>query len=777
MLSAELEKTLHRALALASERRHEFATLEHLLLALCEDPDALAVLDACGIDMERLCRELSGFLNTELNNLITDTSHDATPTTGFQRVLQRAVLHVQSSGRGQANGANVLTAIFAERESHAVYFLQEQNMTRLDAVNYISHRISKVKENNGTEAETPLDENDADAENGVAQGGSALADFCVNLNDRAAAGKIDPLIGRENEIERTIQVLCRRTKNNPLYVGDAGVGKTAIAEGLARKIFEKAVPEILYDATIFALDMGALVAGTRYRGDFEERLKAVVSELNDLDGAILFIDEIHTVIGAGATSGGAMDASNLLKPALQNGTLSCIGSTTYKEYRNYFEKDRALVRRFQKIDVGEPSIEEAVLIMFGLKSYYEDYHSVRFTNEALRASVELSDRYMNDRKLPDKAIDVIDEVGALQRLKSSKKKRKKKTIGIKDIEAIVSKIARVPEKNVSHGDKRSLKTLERDLKTVVFGQDDALRQVATAIKMSRAGLRDLEKPIGCYLFSGPTGVGKTEVARQLSHTLSIELIRFDMSEYMERHSISRLIGAPPGYVGFDQGGLLTDAVDQNPHAVLLLDEIEKAHPDLFNVLLQVMDYGKLTDHNGKIVDFRNVILIMTTNAGAADLAKPAIGFKRDARMGDDTEAIQRTFTPEFRNRLDAIVGFRSLPTVIMAKVVDKFVMQLEEQLSERGVEIFLNKAARKWLAEKGHDPAFGARPLGRMIQEYIKKPLADELLFGSLAGGGRVEIDVKNGELKFDFSKVTNNHEKLKKDKKKIPLKEKSLVR
>jgi ATP-dependent Clp protease ATP-binding subunit ClpA len=751
MLSAELEKTLHRALALAGERSHELATLEHLLLALCDDADAVAVLKACGVDVDKLRQDLITFVDNELDNLASEAGEDAAPTTGFQRVLQRAVLHVQSSGRSEATGANVLAALFTERESHAVYFLQEQDMTRLDAVNYISHRIAKVPGQGRDGGEVSGVDEEFMGESEVKRGGEALDAYCVNLNAKAKSGKIDPLIGREDEVERTIQILCRRTKNNPLYVGDAGVGKTAIAEGLARRIVEGAVPEVLSGATIFSLDMGALLAGTRYRGDFEERVKAVMDELESHEGAILFIDEIHTVIGAGATSGGAMDASNLLKPALQSGSLSCIGSTTYKEYRNFFEKDRALVRRFQKIDVIEPSIEDTVKILRGLKVYYEEFHDVRYTNEALRGAVELSSRYMNDRKLPDKAIDVIDEVGAAQRLKPESKRRKRKTIGLRDIETIIAKMARVPAKNVSHGDMQSLKTLERDLNTVVFGQEDALRQVAAAIKLSRAGLRDTEKPIGCYLFSGPTGVGKTEVARQLSHTLGIELIRFDMSEYMERHSISRLIGAPPGYVGFDQGGLLTDGVDQHPHAVLLLDEIEKAHPDLFNVLLQVMDYGKLTDHNGKTVDFRNIILIMTTNAGAAELAKPAIGFESGERMGDDEEAIKRMFSPEFRNRLDAVIGFKSLPTKVMAKVVDKFIMQLEDQLADRGVEIELSEAARAWLARKGHDPAFGARPLARVIQEQVKKPLADELLFGKISRGGRVVVDVKAGELSFTF--------------------------
>ena len=751
MLSAELEKTLHRALALASERKHELATLEHLLLALCDDLDAVAVLKACGVDVERLRQDLTSFVENELDNLAGESGEDAAPTTGFQRVLQRAVLHVQSSGRGEATGANVLAALFTERESHAVYFLQEQDMTRLDAVNYISHRIAKVPGHGHEGGEISGLDEEMMGEAEVKRGGEALDAYCVNLNAKAENGKIDPLIGREDEVERTIQVLCRRTKNNPLYVGDAGVGKTAIAEGLARRIVEGAVPEVLHGATIFALDMGALLAGTRYRGDFEERVKAVMDELESHDGAILFIDEIHTVIGAGATSGGAMDASNLLKPALQSGTLSCIGSTTYKEYRNFFEKDRALVRRFQKIDIMEPSIEDTVKILRGLKVYYEDFHAVRYTNEALRGAVELSSRYMSDRKLPDKAIDVIDEVGAAQRLKPESKRRKRKTIGLRDIETIIAKMARVPAKNISHGDKQSLKTLERDLNTVVFGQEEALSQIAAAIKLARAGLRDADKPIGCYLFSGPTGVGKTEVARQLSHTLAIELIRFDMSEYMERHSISRLIGAPPGYVGFDQGGLLTDGVDQHPHAVLLLDEIEKAHPDLFNVLLQVMDYGKLTDHNGKAVDFRNVVLIMTTNAGAQEMSKQAIGFGRGLKDDEDEEAIKRTFSPEFRNRLDATIHFAGLSLPIVERVVDKFVRELEGQLAERKVSIELSDEARRWLAEKGYDVLYGARPLARSIQRHVKTPLAEELLFGRLAKGGRVRVTLVEDKLAFEY--------------------------
>ncbi|HLJ64457.1 MAG TPA: ATP-dependent Clp protease ATP-binding subunit ClpA, partial [Stellaceae bacterium] len=673
MLSRNLEKTLHRALAFANERRHEYATLEHLLLALIEDQDAMAVLRACSVDIEKLRRGILNYVDHELTNLTSNHVEDAKPTAGFQRVLQRAAIHVQSSGREEVTGANVLVAMFAERESHAVYFLQEQEMTRFDAVNYISHGIAKApgrgetRRVQGTEEEERSDKNQKRAHD-------ALDAYCVNLNKKAKNGKIDPLIGREREVERTIQILCRRSKNNPLYVGDPGVGKTAIAEGLARRIIQREVPEVLHNAVIYALDMGALLAGTRYRGDFEERLKAVLTELEAMPGAVLFIDEIHTVIGAGATSGGAMDASNLLKPALASGAIRCIGSTTYKEYRSYFEKDRALVRRFQKIDVNEPTVADAIKILRGLKPYYERHHKVRYTADALQAAVELSHRYIGDRKLPDKAIDVIDEVGAAQMLVPEARRRR--TITAKDVEAVIAIMARIPPKTVSRDDKEVLKNLDRDLRTMVFGQDRAIEALAAAIKLARAGLREAEKPIGSYLFSGPTGVGKTEVARQLARTLGIELTRFDMSEYMERHTVSRLIGAPPGYVGFDQGGLLTDAVDQHPHCVLLLDEIEKAHPDLFNILLQVMDYGKLTDHNGKNVDFRNVILVMTTNAGAADLAKPAIGFGNEVRSGDDEEAVNRLFTPEFRNRLDAIISFAPLGPETIGRVVDKFILQL-----------------------------------------------------------------------------------------------------
>ncbi|SNS29693.1 MULTISPECIES: ATP-dependent Clp protease ATP-binding subunit ClpA [unclassified Azospirillum] len=751
MLSRNLEQTLHRALGNANQRRHEYATLEHLLLALTEDQDALAVLRACGVEIAKLRAELIEYLDSELSNLVTSRSEDAKPTAGFQRVLQRAAIHVQSSGREEVTGANVLVALFSERESHAVYFLQEQEMTRFDAVNYISHGIAKAPGRAETKRVSGADD-DAQAEKVVKKGTEALEAYCVNLNKKAAGGKIDPLIGREQEVERTIQILCRRSKNNPLYVGDPGVGKTAIAEGLARRIVHGEVPDVLKNAVIFGLDMGSLLAGTRYRGDFEERLKAVVSELEALEGSILFIDEIHTVIGAGATSGGAMDASNLLKPALASGALRCIGSTTYKEYRSYFEKDRALVRRFQKIDVNEPSIEDAIKILEGIKTYYESYHKIRYTKDAIRSAVELSAKYIGDRKLPDKAIDVIDEVGAAQAL--IPESRRKKTITQKDVEAVVAKIARIPPKSISRDDKETLLNLERDLKTMVFGQNPAIEALVSAIKLARAGLRDAEKPIGNYLFSGPTGVGKTEVAKQLSRTLGIELVRFDMSEYMERHTISRLIGAPPGYVGFDQGGLLTDAIDQHPHCVLLLDEIEKAHPDLYNILLQVMDHGKLTDHNGKIVDFRNVILIMTTNAGAADMAKPAIGFGREARVGEDKEAINKAFSPEFRNRLDAIIPFSNLGPETVTRVVDKFIMELEAQLSDRGVTIDLSDDAREWLAKEGYDPVMGARPLARTIQEHVKKPLAEELLFGRLSKGGAVRVVLnKEGKgLSFDYA-------------------------
>ncbi len=746
MLSRNLEQTLHRALVLASGRRHEYATLEHLLLALTEDRDALAVLRACGVGMEQLKQDLTKFIDNELAGLDTSPISDPKPTTGFQRVVQRAAIHVQSSGREEVTGACVLVALFSERESHAVYFLQAHDMSRLDAVNYISHGIAKVAGESQTRTVHGADE-DLEGEKVVKDGNKALEAYCVNLNRKAQEDRIDPLIGRGVEVERTVQILCRRNKNNPLFVGDSGVGKTAIAEGLSRRIVHGEVPEVLLDATIYALDMGALLAGTRYRGDFEERLKCVLSELEKTPGAILFIDEIHTVIGAGATSGGSMDASNILKPSLAGGDLRCMGSTTYKEYRSHFEKDRALVRRFQKIDIYEPSIEDTIKILRGVKSYFEDHHKVHYTSEAIKTAVELSARYINDRKLPDKAIDVIDEAGASRMLLSAAKRRK--TITVKDVEKIVAMIARIPPKSVSTDDRKALANLERDLKTMVFGQDQAIDALASAIKLARAGLREPQKPVGCYLFTGPTGVGKTEVARQLALTLGVELVRFDMSEYMERHSVSRLIGAPPGYVGFDQGGLLTDAIDHQPHSVLLLDEIEKAHPDLFNILLQVMDHGKLTDNNGKSVDFRNVILIMTTNAGAADLAKPAVGFEREGRTGDDMEAIERMFTPEFRNRLDAIIQFSCLAPEVVVRVVEKFIIELEAQLDDRDVSVELSDKALEWLAKKGYDKIFGARPLARVIQEHIKKPLADELLFGKLAKGGLVKV--KDGRIVFDL--------------------------
>lgn len=738
MLSRELEETLRRAMSNAAACSHEFATLEHLLLALTEDSDALEVLHACNVDIDELVKKLGEFIEIELASIVDpERNVDVQPTASFQRVIQRAIIHTQSSGREVATGANVLVSIFSERESHAVWFLKSLNMTRLDAVSFISH---------GADSSVAKSQSEDQAGETIGEDGKdPLSQFAVNLIAKAAAGRIDPLIGRSLELDRTIQVLCRRTKNNPLYVGDPGVGKTAIAEGLALRIYEGNVPDVLATAVIYSLDMGQLLAGTRYRGDFEERLKAVMKAVADDENAILFIDEIHTVIGAGATSGGAMDASNLLKPALQEGTLRCIGSTTYKEYRGHFEKDRALVRRFQKIDVAEPTIPDTIKILNGLKSRYEDHHKVRFTGAALKTAVDLSARYINDRKLPDKAIDVIDEAAAAQNLLPPSRRRQ--TIGQKEIETTVATMARIPSKHVSRDDKAVLASLETDLKRMVFGQDPAITALASAIKLSRAGLRDAEKPVGNYLFSGPTGVGKTEVARQLAETLGIKLMRFDMSEYMERHTVSRLIGAPPGYVGFDQGGLLTDAVDQTPHAVLLLDEIEKAHPDLFNILLQVMDHGKLTDNNGKIVDFRNVILIMTTNAGAQELSKLAIGFNRTHNEGADIEAIEKMFTPEFRNRLDAIIPFAPLGKDVIRLVVDKFIMQLDAQLADRNVEIELSEAAMDWLAERGYDAKYGARPLARVVQEHIKKPLADEMLFGGLVGGGLVFVDVADDAL------------------------------
>ncbi len=744
-----LEKTLHSALSNASERSHEYATLEHLLLALIDDEDAAQVMQACGVDLGDLREVVRQYLDQEYQSLKTQDKADPQPTAGFQRVIQRAILHVQSSGKDTVTGANVLVALFSERDSYAVYFLQQQDMSRLDAVSFISHGIGKggrqveSRSPKGSEEAQPQPEEKAETKAG-AKKDSALDQFTVNLNEKALNGKVDPLIGRGPEVDRTIQILCRRSKNNPLYVGDPGVGKTAIAEGLARKIVEGDVPEVLNEAVIYSLDMGALLAGTRYRGDFEERLKQVVSELEKMPHAILFIDEIHTVIGAGATSGGAMDASNLLKPALSGGTIRCIGSTTYKEFRNHFEKDRALLRRFQKIDVNEPTIEDTIKILKGLRTAFEDHHKVRYTPDAIKTAVELSARYINDRKLPDKAIDVIDEVGAMQMLVPPSKR--KKVITAREIEQVIATMARIPPKSVSSDDKKVLEHLDRDLKRLVFGQDKAIEVLASAMKLSRAGLRDPDKPIGSFLFSGPTGVGKTEVARSLSQIMGIPLQRFDMSEYMERHSISRLIGAPPGYVGFDQGGLLTDAIDQQPHCVLLLDEIEKAHPDLFNILLQVMDNGRLTDHHGKTVDFRNVVLVMTTNAGASDMARHGIGFGDVSKADAGDEAVKKMFTPEFRNRLDAIVPFAYLPPEVVSRVVDKFILQLELQLADQNVHIQFDSDARAWLAKQGYDRLYGARPMGRVIQEKVKKPLAEELLFGKLANGGEVHVSLKEEE-------------------------------
>jgi len=749
-----LEAAIHAALAHANARRHELATLEHLLLALIDEPDAAKVMKACNVDLDTLRKTLVSFIDEDLSTLVSETDGSAAaPTTAFQRVIQRAAIHVQSSGRAEVTGANVLVAIFAERESNAAYFLQEQEMTRYDAVNFIAHGVAKDPAFGEARPVTGTTEGEGETGSAAPEGDgreTALQKYCVDLNAKARTGDVDPLIGRESEVERCIQVLCRRRKNNPLLVGDPGVGKTAIAEGLAHKIVKGQTPDVLAGATIFSLDMGALLAGTRYRGDFEERLKAVVKELEEHPDGILFIDEIHTVIGAGATSGGAMDASNLLKPALQGGKLRCMGSTTYKEFRQHFEKDRALSRRFQKIDVNEPSVEDSIKILKGLKPYFEDHHDVRYTAEAIKSAVELAARYIHDRKLPDKAIDVIDEAGAAQHLLAESKRRK--TIGTKEIEAVVAKIARIPPKNVSKSDSEVLRDLDTNLKRVVFGQDKAIEALASAIKLARAGLREPEKPIGNYLFAGPTGVGKTEVAKQLAATLGVELLRFDMSEYMEKHAVSRLIGAPPGYVGFDQGGLLTDGVDQHPHCVLLLDEMEKAHPDVYNILLQVMDHGKLTDHNGRTVDFRNVILIMTSNAGASEQAKAAIGFGREHREGEDMAAIERTFSPEFRNRLDAIVSFAPLPGEVILQVVEKFVLQLEAQLLDRNVSIELTPEAAEWLAVKGYDAKMGARPLARVIQENIKKPLAEELLFGQLAKGGLVRVTVVEGALRLDIT-------------------------
>jgi ATP-dependent Clp protease ATP-binding subunit ClpA len=744
MLNKELENALNQAFKRAREQQHEFMTVEHLLLALLDNSSAAEILKACGVNLTELRQDLITFLDETTPLLPPDEERETQPTLGFQRVLQRAVFHVQSSGKREVSGANVLVAIFSEQESQAVYFLKKQGISRLEVVNFISHGISRVRDDEQLEHQADTEE---EQDESVSQ--NPLEQFTSNLNELARIGKIDPLIGRKDEIERTVQVLCRRRKNNPLFVGEAGVGKTALAEGLAKKIVEGEIPEVLADSTIYSLDLGALLAGTKYRGDFEKRLKAVLAQLKRQEHAILFIDEIHTIIGAGAASGGAMDASNLIKPVLASGDLKCIGSTTYQEYRGIFEKDRALARRFQKIDVPEPTVEECVLILEGLKSRFEEHHAVRYTHQALRTAAELSERYINDRHLPDKAIDVIDEAGANQRMQVPSKR--KKTIGVKDIEAIVAKIARIPPKTVSSDDMEVLRNLERDLKLVIYGQEEAVDSLSAAIKLSRSGLAIDEKPIANFLFAGPTGVGKTEVTRQLARILGIELIRFDMSEYMERHTVSRLIGAPPGYVGYDQGGLLTEEITKHPHAVLLLDEIEKAHPDVFNLLLQVMDHGTLTDNNGRKADFRNIILVMTTNAGADRMNRASIGFSTQDHSSDAMEAIKKTFTPEFRNRLDAIVQFKPLGPETISQVVDKFLFELEGQLEEKGVTLQVDTEARTWLAIHGYDPNMGARPMARLIQENIKKPLAEDLLFGKLASGGHIRISVKDDALEFEL--------------------------
>ncbi|MDH3971374.1 MAG: ATP-dependent Clp protease ATP-binding subunit ClpA [Gammaproteobacteria bacterium] len=744
MLSKELEFTLNLAFKEAREKNHEFMTVEHLLYALLGNPSAVEVLRACGGNLEQLKQDVGIFLEETTPKLSEDDTRETQPTLGFQRVLQRAVFHVQSSDKTEVTGANVLVAIFSEQESQAVYFLNKLNITRLDVVNYISHGISKVydqpEENTGNSEETETADSTAK---------QPLETFAVNLNEQAAQGKIDPLIGRRAEVQRTIQILCRRRKNNPLFVGEAGVGKTALAEGLAKMIVDGDVPNVLLNCTLYALDLGALVAGTKYRGDFEKRFKAVLNQLRKEEGSILFIDEIHTIIGAGAASGGVMDASNLMKPMLASGELKCIGSTTFQEYRGIFEKDHALTRRFQKIDINEPSVEETIDILKGLKTRFEEHHKIKYSARALRSAAELADRYITDRHLPDKAVDVIDEAGAGQRLLPPS--RRKKTVGIREIEHVISQMARIPEKTVSASDKEGLRNLERDLKMVVYGQDDAIETLAGAIKMSRSGLGNEDKPIGSFLFAGPTGVGKTEVTRQLARIMGLELVRFDMSEYMERHTVSRLIGAPPGYVGYDQGGLLTEAITKNPHVVLLLDEVEKAHPDVFNLLLQVMDHGTLTDNNGRKADFRNVAIIMTTNAGAQDSSRASIGFTRQDHSSDAMEAIKRLFTPEFRNRLDAIVQFNALGPDHISRVVDKFIFELEAQLQEQNVTIEVDADARVWLAERGYDPKMGARPMARTIQQYIKKPLAEELLFGELAHGGHLIIHLGEDQLSFEI--------------------------
>ncbi len=752
MLSEELEVTLGNAVTLARKQRHEIITVEHLLFALLDDRETRSTIISCGGDVTVLKKLLANYLQNEVPLLVEGSEHEPLPGLGFQRVLQRAIMHVQHAGKKEVRGANVLVAVFSEKESHAVYFLSRQEISRFDVVNYIAHGISKVP-GGDHRLPAPGDEHDDfDGEQEAAAG--PLENFTVNLNQLATEGKIDPLIGRADELRRTVQILCRRRKNNPLFVGDAGVGKTALAEGLARNIVRGEVPEVLSGCTIYALDMGVLLAGARYRGDFEQRLKAVLVELNKQPGAILFIDEIHTIIGAGAVSGGTLDASNLLKPMLASGEIKCIGSTTFREYRGIFEKDRALSRRFQKIDINEPSVEDAVEILRGLKSRFESYHDVKYTQPALRTAVELSARYLGERKLPDTAIDVIDEAGAKTRLASADKNTKrKKTIGVKEIESMIADIARIPPKHVSVSDKRSLKNLERDLKLLVFGQDEAITALASSIKMARSGLGDADKPIASLLFSGPTGVGKTEVTKQLAATLGIEFIRFDMSEYMERHTVSRLIGAPPGYVGFDQGGLLTEAINQHPHAVLLFDEIEKAHADVFNILLQVMDYGNLTDNNGRKTDFRNVILVMTTNAGAEQAARETMGFVAQDHSSDDREAVKKTFSPEFRNRLDNIIRFNGLDTTTILHVVRKFIVELEQQLADQQVTLEIEDAAVQWLADKGYDSAMGARPMQRVIQQEIKRPLAEELLFGGLAKGGHIKISLGADALDFQWEK------------------------
>ena len=741
--SQSLETSLQKSIDYAAKKNHEHVTVEHLLLALIDDIDASNLLKACNIDLSILKNDLIKFIDEQKYLVINNTEQLPEPTAGYRTVITRAAIHVQQSGKNEVNGANVIVAIFSQQESYSVYLLEKQDMTRYDAVQFISHGIRKDEEYSAISVSEELNEH----QEPDPKKKSALEAFCENLNEKASKNMIDPLIGRDEEVLRLIQILCRRRKNNPLLVGDPGVGKTAIVEGLAYRIIHETVPSVIKSSQIYSLDMGSLLAGTRYRGDFEERIKAVLKEIEKIDNSILFIDEIHTVIGAGATSGGAMDASNLLKPYLQNERMRCVGSTTYKEFRQFFDKDRALSRRFQKIDVDEPSNDDTIKILKGLKSRFEDFHGLKYSDEAIDCAVELSSRYMSDKKLPDKAIDVIDETGAAMKLKSSKKK----IIEEKEIEETIARMAKIPSRNVTRDDTKKLKDLDKSLKRMVFGQDKAIEEIATSIRLSRAGLRDNQKPIGSYLFAGPTGVGKTELARQLSSILGVELLRFDMTEYMERHTVSRLIGAPPGYVGFDQGGLLTDGVDKNPYSVILLDEIEKAHPDIFNILLQIMDYGTLTDQNGRKVDFRNTILILTTNAGATDIAKPALGFNRDKREGEDVEAIDKLFNPEFRNRLDSIISFSSLPDKVIARVVEKFIVELETQLDNKNVFIQISEKAALWIGKEGYDENMGARPLSRLIQEKIKKPIAEQILYGKLSKGGNIKLDIKNNELTFEY--------------------------